>query len=1445
LTHLDASAQRVFVFKASEAQGSLWFLDQLAPGQCLYNLHVGKRIDESIDVDVLEASVNEVVRRHEALRTAFRHVDDELTQLIASTLLIPLAVTDLRHLPEDERETQALGIADEEAGTPFDLAKWPLIRTHLVRTGDLQYIFLLTIHHIVCDYWSLQILEDEISAIYAAFSTNHPSPFPELPLQYADFSEWERGWLNGPDGKQQLSSLTERLADLPLLQLPADYSRPHIPTFSGAAIDFVVGQTTYERLLRLGSEQNGTLFMVALAGLQTVLHRYTDSEDIVLGTSVANRSQADAQGLVGYLVNTLVLRTDLSGDPTFRELVERASKTAIDAFNHSQVPFNMVVSALRPERIVGDNPLFQVHFQLFSEGPPSSSTGLLAGEAFESEATTAQFDLGLDLWESDGLTGHIEYSTDVFSHETVQSFSEHFLRVLDIAAEEPDRRISEISPLDEDDIHRLTVDWNDTGGTDDTDDTDETAHDTELLHRMFELVAARHPSEVAVIDGPDRLTYGEVDARSTRLATQLRSRGIGCEDIVAISAERSATYVISTLATLKAGAAFLPVNLLDSPERLNRLLDQARPKLLVSRNRRLEHLLGTVEILDPEAAFRDVSEWNGAASLIGADCSADGLAYVIFTSGSTGEPRGVEISHRAAANHFRWMQEALSLTARDRTLLKYPLTFDAAVCELFYPLLAGATLVVAPTDEHWNVSEFVRLCQEQEITVLDLVPSMLDTLLGEPGFPDSLAIRRVICGGEELTRDLCERFFAKSDAELYNIYGPTEATIGTTGWACREDESSSVVPIGRPIANSRAYILDTSLQPAPVGVRGELYIAGRGLARGYLNDPAGTAERFVPDRFSVEPGARMYRTGDRAWYSRDGVIHYAGRTDTQLKIRGYRVESAEVEAELSRHPMVRRCTVMPEQDDRNRKRLVAYVLPQKPPAELWPSVGDYGVYDELLYYALTHDKQRNDAYRSAIASAVPGKVVVDLGTGADAILARYCAEAGARHVYAVEVSRRAFESAVATVRDLGLSDQITILHGDSTEVTLPEPVDVCVSELIGMIGSSEGVVPILNDAWRLLKNDAVMVPWRCVTKFAPFTLPQHLADSPRLVGLPRQYTQEVFAKVGRPFDLRLCIKNCPAENLLAEPRVFEDLDFSAPADADGSSDASFTISADGRLDGFLFWLNLHPDHAHMVDSLIDPLSWLPVFMPAFEPGIQVSAGDVVNVHTETRVARDGRLPDYALEGVVERRDGGRLAFSVSSPNETEHHRATPFYDRLLGDLDVSDQSGAPDDGSILDLGPSLRHFLRQRLPDYMIPSSFVILDPATSVTGGKLDLRKLAGRHRRPGGDQRPGLHGPATEAEQLIGGVWCNVLNMSRVDRRDNFFDLGGDSLLIAQVRVELELLFSRPIPITELFRYPTVSSLGAFLSEGEPTSASLNTPRVSDESWREPALDFGATGG
>ena len=1398
--------QTVYVFVASYAQRSLLFLDQLAPGNSFYNLHIGRRFDSPLDVGALHQSINEIVRRHEVLRTAFKADGNEQMQVVLPELDVPLEVTDLRGLDEAEREDEALRLADEEAARPFDLTRCPLLRTRLLKLGDQDHILLLTVHHIVCDYWSLDVFQHELSLLYDAFSNGDVSPLDELTIQHADYAEWERAWLVGPEGQACLDYWTTQLAGVQPLQLPTDRPRPAEPTFAGAAYDFEISPPLHHALVELSRQERATLFMTALAAFQTVLYRYTGQDDIVVGTPVANRSRIEVEGLIGFFVNSLVLRTSFVGDPSFRELLARVRTMAVNAFAHEQLPFERLVSELRPDRRPGDNPLFEVHFQLFSESGEEVYDSL-GGELLLVETTTAKFDLAFDLWEStEGLWGHLEYRTELFVPETITRLAGHFVRILEAVVADPDQRISQLELLGEAERRQLLHDWNDTRVEYPRD---------RCLHHLFEAQAARTPDAAALVFRGDSLTYAELDGRANQLAHYLRSSGVTVEQCVAVCVQRSLEAVVALLGVLKAGAAYVPLNPADPAERLASILESARPQLVLTQRQASSNL--------PQICSRSVlldTEWERIASRSSVSpevgIGSRNLAYVMYTSGSSGTPKGVQVEHRAVCNHLLWMQAVLPMHQTDRILQKYPLSFDASVYEIFGPLLAGSRLILAEPSDYWDGSAFTRQVTGQEVTILDIVPSLLETLLEEDEFVACTSLRRIVVGGEEVTPALVERFHDRMRAELHNIYGPTEATIGIATARCGPGGTRDHVPIGRPGQNMRVYVLDRSLNPVPAGVPGELHVAGDCLARGYVCDAALTADRFIPDPFSEERGARLYRTGDVARYAPDGTLEYVGRIDDQVKLRGYRVEPGEVEAALRTHESVRECSVVAAEDERGRQRLVAHVVPAPDPPELWPSLGEYEVYDELLYYAMTHDELRNAAYREAIDRSMRGKVALDLGTGADALLARLCVEAGADKVYAVEADGDAFRRAAALVETLGLAGRIVVVHGESTRVELPEPVDVCVSEIIGSIASSEGVVSALNDARRFLKPDGTMIPRSAVTRIAPVTLPGNLRASLRLGELPQTYVRRVFERMGRPFDLRLCIKNFRPEDVLAEAAAFETLDFSTIIRVRDERHVAFTVERAARLDGFLLWLNLYPAEDRLLDSLHQRLSWLPVFFPAFHPGLPVAPGDIVEVRCVRSQQNGTPLPDFLIDGIVRTTRGEQHAFAHHSPARPMAFRADRFHDALFAQLDDDSLREVTAEPSI-PFPTELRRYLDARLPSYMVPSSFVIRDDLPRTATGKVNRRALS-RDGHPAHGTNQTYVAPASKAEELCTAAWREVLQVDRVGVHDNFFDLGGDSLLITQVRSRLQSAFHRPLSIVDLFRFPTVSALARHLGDGEP---------------------------
>jgi amino acid adenylation domain-containing protein len=1238
-------------YPLSYAQQRLWFLDQLVPNHAFYNCAATIRMQFAFLPEVLERSVNEIVRRHEALRTTFQSMGGEAVQVIAPSLSMPLPIIDLRDLPPVEREAEGLRLATEEARKPFDLAVGPLVRTTLVRLADNDHLFLLTMHHIVSDGWSMNIFFNELKELYGTYFLGHASPLPELSIQYADFSIWQRGYLEEGTLEKQLAYWKKKLADLHVLQLPVDRPREAMRSFAGARQYATMPPDLLAVLKSFSQRENVTLFMVLLAGLQALLHRYTGQTDIVVGGPIANRNHLDTEGLIGFFVNSVVLRTDLSGDPTFLELVQRARETSLEAFAHQDVPFEKLVDVLHEERNMWRNPLYQVSLQYFSlEESPRGD------QQVEIEKGTAAIDIAIDVMESpEGLVIRTEYSTELFDPATVTRMIEHLQTVLRGGAEAPSQRISELPLLHEDERRQIVVDWNQARA--------EVPVGTQL-HTLFESQVQRTPDATALVFRDESMTYSQLDLRANQLARYLQSHGVGIETLVAISMERSLDLVVALLGVLKAGGAFVPLDPGYPRGRRSFMLADSKAAAVVSNERELNGLdLGSARRIEMDVDASVIAQAGSTRPESGV--AAHNLAYVIYTSGSTGRPKGVMVEHRAICNQLLWMQNTFPLFEWDRVLQKYSLSFDVSVLEIFGTLIAGARLIITEPGRHVDASYLANLIAAEKVTGIDLVPSLLQVLLDEPAFVSAKCLRRVTCGGEVMPTDLRDQFFKRIGGELNNMYGPTEATITATYHTCRPGDPQWVVPIGSPVANTQVYVLDPSLNPVPVGIPGELYIAGESLARGYLGLPELTEECFVRSPLPENRGVRMYRTGDLVRYRKDGSLEFQGRIDHQVKLRGFRVELGEVETALLRNPSVQSCAVLAREEEPGRSRLVAYVVPRDDHPELWPSIGEYALYDDLMYHAMTHDELRNRSYQIAIKRLVKDKIVVDIGTGGDAFLACLCVEAGARRVYAIERLDHAFDRATDLIESRGLADRIVLIHGDSTTVELPERVDVCISELIGMIGSSEGAAVILNNARRFLKDSGVMIPQRCSTRIAAARLPDALAGDPAFGELGGHYVEQIFKTVGHPFDVRVCVKNFPAGNVLSDSALFEDLVFSSRVQTEYEHRIRLRINTDGRLDGFLLWLNLYTCNDELIDSLHGQYNWLPVFFPVFYPGVSVSEGDIIEAECSA-VLRDSTLiPDYSINGTLVRRVGGPVEFDHTSSYIGRSFRATPFYDRLF------------------------------------------------------------------------------------------------------------------------------------------------------------------------------------
>ena len=912
----------------SFAQQRLWFLDQLHPGDASYNIPTALRLRGALDVERMRRAFDEVVRRHQALRTAFVASDGQPTQIVHPATTWALPVVDLASTPAAEREAEVQRLGAEDARLSFDLASGQPLRTTLLRLAEEEHVLLLSMHHIVSDGWSIGVLVEELLTLYVAFSVGDTSPLPELPIQYVDFAAWQRQWLSGERLDAQLRYWTTRLAGAPLLELPTDRARPATSSLQGGFHEVNLAEDLAQRLLGLAREKKATPFMALLAGLLALLHRYTGQTDLCIGVPVANRNRAEIEPLIGFFVNTLVLRVDASGNPRFADLLGRTRDAALEAFAHQDLPFERLIDALGGERGGERASLVRVMFAL--QNAPMRVVNLpgLVIERLPAETGTAKFDLTITLAEDGhGITGGIEYSADVFDAETIARFSAHLDVLLRAAVADPDARIGDLLLIGDEERQKLEA-WNETSRSFPREST---------IHEVFRAQARRTPEAIAVRYGDRTLSYAELDRRSDGLARHLVTLGAGPDVRVGLCLERSEGLVVAVLGILKAGSAYVPLDVEYPRDRIALMLEDAGVQVLItetSMQARLPLYAGKLVRLDAGGA-----ELAQAALDTPLPSVASGhLAYVIYTSGSTGRPKGIGVEHRAVLR-LVMNTDFIDLGPPDRVAQVSNTSFDAATFELWGALLSGATLVGIPRDVVLSPRAFAVALREEGISAMFLTAALFNQVARElPGAFET--VKTLLVGGEALDpRSIAEVLRSGSPARLLNGYGPTETTT-FAAWhlITSVPEGAGSIPIGRPLANTALHVLDASMELVPIGMRGELYIGGPGVARGYLGRPALTAERFVPDPFSREPGARLYRTGDRVLRRPDGLIEFLGRIDQQVKLRGFRIELGEIEAELGSHPAVRHAAVVLREDTPGDRRLVAYVVPAEMEGAIAPAL---------------------------------------------------------------------------------------------------------------------------------------------------------------------------------------------------------------------------------------------------------------------------------------------------------------------------------------------------------------------------------------------------------------------------------------------------------------------------------------------------------------------------
>jgi amino acid adenylation domain-containing protein len=904
-------------FPTSFGQQRLWFLDQVTPGTTTYNLARAIRLTGSLDQAAFASALQTIISRHESLRTIFASVEDEVRQIVLPALQFDLPVSDLTELPAGQREEAALRIANEEAGKPFDLHAGPLLRAKLIRLGPEEHILVLVIHHIISDGWSMNLLFHELGELYAGFIAGRQPQLPKLNLQYSDFSRWQRASVTGDHLGGELNYWKEKLQGAEtVLQLQTDHPRPATHSGRGKSFHFDLSDETSKSLKALAQSENATLFMVLLSVFQVLLGRYTLQNNILIGTPTAGRSDVELENLIGFFVNTLILRADLGQDNSFRQILQQARANTLEALSHQDMPFEKLVEALAPDRNLNRNPLFQVMFIL--QNTPKEKVELpgLVMQEIEFESGIAKFDLSLEVIDLGSLYFTFEYDADLFEESTIRRMAGHFTKLVEAVVVAPDEKLSKFSLLTAPEVQQL-IEWNST----------RSEYPRELcVHAAFEEQVIRTPDKTAIISQENQLSYCELNELANSVARRLVRTGVQPGALVGISLNRSLEMVVALLGILKAGAAYVPLDPSYPEQRLNFLVEDSQVNIVVTTHEFTElwHQHGVETLMVDVESLSAEGEDAGNPSL---PLSAENRMYVIYTSGSTGNPKGVEGTHRASMNRFSWMWNAYPFLDGEICCQKTFLGFVDSIWEIFGPLLRGIPSVILPDEAVIDPAQMVELLSKYEVTRLVLVPSLLRVILeGVEDIQNRLPkLELWTCSGEMLPAELVSRFSqALPKATLLNIYGSSEVAADVTCHEIRRSERTGLVSIGKPISNVQVFVLDRHLNQVPVGVQGEIHIGGDCLAQGYFRRPELTAERFIEHQFEPGTAMRLFKTGDLGRYLPDGEIEYLARTDNQVKIRGIRVELGEIEAVLASEPKVQDAIVILA--DRNgQPRLTAYL----------------------------------------------------------------------------------------------------------------------------------------------------------------------------------------------------------------------------------------------------------------------------------------------------------------------------------------------------------------------------------------------------------------------------------------------------------------------------------------------------------------------------------------
>jgi len=1503
----------------SFAQQRLWFLDQLVPNNPFYNVPAALRVTGALNFPALQQTFNEIVRRHEVLRTTLAVVADKPVQKINAAFHLPIRVFDLRNFPKQSRQTEANRLTAKEAQRSFNLSTDLLLRVTLLQLDDAEYLLMLNMHHIVSDGWSIGVLIQELGALYTAFAIAKPSPLPELSVQYADFAKWQREWLQGDVLETQLAYWRQQLNGISMLNLPADRPRPAIQSYRGKRLLLQLPKPLSEALEMLSQRQGVTLFMTVLAAFQTLLYHYAQQSDIVVGSPIANRNLSEIEALIGFFVNSLVLRTDLSGNPTFRELLNRVKEVALGAYAHQDLPFEKLVEELHPDRALNQNPLFQVAFALQNAPAQPLELPELTFSPQQLDVQTARFDLELHLWErspnrsgsnesasnklwvdtSEGISGMMIYSADLFDEATISRMIAHFQTLLESIVANPEQRIANLQYMSQQERDKLLVECNQTAVN---------YPQSLCVHQLFELHAKQAPDAVALVFRDEQITYRELNLRSNQLARYLQKIGVGAEVLVGLCVERSIDLIVGMLGILKAGGADLILDPSYPVERSHFTIEDAQLSVLLTQQQWVNDLreakLSRRESPNLQIVCLD-TDWAMISQEIADNptsaATAENRAYAIYTSGSTGKPKGVEIEHGSLLNLVFWHQREFGVSAGDRATQIAAIGFDAFGWEIWPYLAAGASIYFPEDDIRRNPEKLQNWLISKSITISFLPTPLADRIL-QLDWPPTTALRIMLTGGEKLQQHPLKSHPFK----LVNNYGPTENTVVTTSADIPAAEPDIAPTIGRPIANTQVYILDKYLQPVPAGVVGELYIGGNGLARGYLNRPDLTAASFIPNPFQPNSSQRIYKTGDLVRYLSDYNLEFLGRIDEQVKIRGFRIELGEIETVLTQHPAVQQTVTTTSEDAEGNKRLIAYIALNAEYSSTSETNQIVQLQEEqILQWQMLY----NETYNQPVAESDPTFNIVGWNSSytnqpIPAEQVRDWANNQAAQILALQPQRvleigcgtglMLFQIAPHCTRYCATDFSPISLNYIQQHLANQQLANVTLVQK--MAADFEGIetadfdAVILNSVVQYFPNIdyLVQVLEGAVQATAPggFIFIGDVRSLPLLAAFHTavQLYQAEPALAGEQLQQRVKMQIFQETELVIEPDFFSALKHRFPQ-IKSVEIQLIRGSYHNELTQFRYNAILHlasetarpkssPKGEWGAEKRLD---W-----SAENQKLTVTKVQQILLENQLDVLRIAHVPNARVTAAVKAAE--LLSVVDKIPTAGQLQKAVEKLDDLgvdpeaWYDLEVpynvniswsnSDSQGRYDvvfsRGKTRDfvreirgdklrpwrfyannplqakaarkLVPQLQAYLAEKLPEYMIPSAFVVLESLPVTANGKVD--RLALPAPEPVKLELAGGYvAPQTSVEEVLVKIWAEVLGIKRVGIRDNFFELGGHSLLATQLVSRVRDAFGIELLLRSVFEAPTIAELSEVVESLKNKNAKLKVPAlvpVSRESRR-----------